>query len=132
MPPKKKTNNSMKMFTKPFVHYHIPNFLPQQQYDKLVDVYQHLQFKNKETDLFHFFQTDELADYPKMQFFKKELQTQFDKLPPMCDGTVKPADTFYSIFASYYFKGNYLLCHDDVIEDRKYAFSYYLEDFPSG
>jgi len=24
-------------------------------------------------------------------------------------------DSFYSIFASYYFKGDYLLCHDDVI-----------------
>jgi len=23
------------------------------------------------------------------------------------------------------------LCHDDVIDDRKYAFSYYLEDHPS-
>jgi len=40
-------------------------------------------------------------------------------------------DTSYNIFASYYFKGDYLLCHDDVIEDRKYAFSYYLEDHPS-
>jgi len=37
-------------------------------------------------------------------------------------------DTTYNIFASYYFNGDYLLCHDDVVEDRKYAFSYYLED----
>jgi Rps23 Pro-64 3,4-dihydroxylase Tpa1-like proline 4-hydroxylase len=35
------------------------------------------------------------------------------------------------MFASYYFKGDYLLCHDDVVDDRKYAFSYYLEDHPS-
>jgi Rps23 Pro-64 3,4-dihydroxylase Tpa1-like proline 4-hydroxylase len=35
------------------------------------------------------------------------------------------------MFASYYFKGDYLLCHDDVIEDRLYAFSYYLEDHDS-
>jgi Rps23 Pro-64 3,4-dihydroxylase Tpa1-like proline 4-hydroxylase len=40
-------------------------------------------------------------------------------------------DTSYNIFASYYFEGGYLLCHDDVIEDRKFAFSYYLEDHPS-
>ena len=41
-------------------------------------------------------------------------------------------ETWYSIFASYYFKGNHLLCHDDVVEDRRFAFSYYLEDFGSG
>ena len=58
MPPKKNITKGTKMFTQPFVHYHIPDFLPTDQYEKLVDVYQHLQFKNKETDLFHFFQTD--------------------------------------------------------------------------
>jgi hypothetical protein len=41
-------------------------------------------------------------------------------------------DTFYNIFASHYFQGDYLLCHDDVVDDRKFAFSYYLEDHPSG
>jgi Rps23 Pro-64 3,4-dihydroxylase Tpa1-like proline 4-hydroxylase len=41
-------------------------------------------------------------------------------------------NSFYSVFASYYFPGDYLLCHDDIIEDRKYAFSYYLEDFDFG
>lgn len=25
-----------------------------------------------------------------------------------------------------------MLCHDDIVEDRKYAFSYYLEDFKDG
>ena len=25
-----------------------------------------------------------------------------------------------------------MLCHDDIVEDRKYAFSYYLEDFEYG
>lgn len=44
---------------------------------------------------------------------------------------IKKQDTFYNMFASYYFKGDYLLCHDDVIEDRLYAFSYYLEDHDS-
>jgi Rps23 Pro-64 3,4-dihydroxylase Tpa1-like proline 4-hydroxylase len=30
-----------------------------------------------------------------------------------------------------YFKGDYLLCHDDVVDDRKYAFILYLADHPS-
>ncbi len=47
------------------------------------------------------------------------------------NGKIKKQDTFYNIFASYYFEGDYLLCHDDVVEDRLYAFSYYLEDHDS-
>jgi Rps23 Pro-64 3,4-dihydroxylase Tpa1-like proline 4-hydroxylase len=50
----------------------------------------------------------------------------------MKSGDIKKEDTFYNIFASYYFDGHYLLCHDDIVDDRLYAFSYYLEDHPSG
>jgi len=82
-------------------------------------IYDHLKFLEKESDLFHFFQTDELAEEAKVAFFRKELSKQFEKITPL-------KDTSYSLFASYYFKGNHLLCHDDVVEDRKYAFSYYL------
>ena len=75
MPPKSKTKSVPKQtkstYSEPFLHYHIPNFLPPQIYEQLVNVYKHLQFKNKQTDLFNFFQTDELADYKKLDFFKK-------------------------------------------------------------
>ena len=115
----------MKKETHPFLHYSLPNFLPAPALQKLVGVYDHLQFLEKESDLFHFFQTKELAQEPSLGFFRKELSKQFEKLAPM-------KETWYSIFASYYFKGNHLLCHDDVVEDRRFAFSYYLEDFASG
>ena len=75
--------------------------------------------------MFHFYQTNELAQEPSLDFFKKELSNQFKEISSM-------KDTSYNIFASYYFKENYLLCHDDVVEDRKFAFSYYLEDHPTG
>ena len=71
-------------------------------------MYNHLQFIEKESDLFHFFQTNELNKEKSLDFFKKELSSQFKQLTDM-------KDTSYSIFASYYFKGNYLLCHDDVV-----------------
>lgn len=115
----------MQKQTDPFVHYSLPNFLPPPALQKLAGVYQHLQFLEKESDLFHFFQTNELAQEPSLGFFRKELSKQFEKLAPL-------KETWYSIFASYYFKGNHLLCHDDVVEDRRFAFSYYLEDFGSG
>lgn len=62
---------TMKKFTQPYLHYQISEFLPRDIYEELLDVYQHLQFKDKETDLFHFFQTDELAQHPKIQPFKR-------------------------------------------------------------
>lgn len=65
-----------------------------------------------------------MVDEPSISFFKEELSKQFAKL-------IDLKDTSYNIFASYYFEGDYLLCHDDVIEDRKFAFSYYLEDHPT-
>jgi prolyl 3-hydroxylase /prolyl 3,4-dihydroxylase len=115
----------MKKHTEPFPHWSIENFLTPQQYKQLAEVYSHLQFIEKESDLFHFYQTHELAEESSLNFFKKALNEPFQQLTSM-------KDTHYNIFASHYFKNNYLLCHDDVVDDRKYAFSYYLEDHPSG
>jgi prolyl 3-hydroxylase /prolyl 3,4-dihydroxylase len=114
----------MKRFEKPYVHYSYPNFLDDASFKKLTTAYDHLQFFEKESDLFHFFQTNELDTEPSIAFLKKKLNAVFEQL---CD----MKDTFYNIFASMYFKGDYLLCHDDVVDDRKYAFILYLADHPS-
>lgn len=45
-------------FTTPFLHYSIPNFLNEESYAKIVNAYNHLEFMEKESDLFHFFQTN--------------------------------------------------------------------------
>lgn len=114
----------MQKFTEPYLHYCLDNFLAPDKYKQAVALYSGLQFSEKESDLFHFFQTQELASEPELGFFKTELTDVFRKL-----GSIE--DTFFNVFASYYFKGNYLLCHDDVVEDRQFAFSYYLEDHNS-
>ena len=56
-----KVQNKMKKFTEPYVHYAIENFLPEEKSGKLKEVYDHLQFLEKQSDLFNFFQTNELA-----------------------------------------------------------------------
>ncbi|EPR79311.1 hypothetical protein SLOPH_822 [Spraguea lophii 42_110] len=38
----------------------------------------------------------------------------------------KDVNTWIDIFASYYNNGSYLLCHDDMVENRLYAFIIYL------
>ena len=115
----------MKEFKKPFLHYAFENFLSTKDHKQIMDAYNHFEFFEKESDLFHFYQTNELANDPSVGFLKKELNKVFGQLCPL-------KDTSYNIFASMYFKGDYLLCHDDVVDDRKYAFCYYLEDHPSG
>ena len=56
-----KAQNKVKKFTEPYAHYAIENFLPEEKYGQLKEVYDHLQFLEKQSDLFHFFQTNELA-----------------------------------------------------------------------
>lgn len=115
---------SMKRFESPYVHYTYENYLDKTTMAQVASVYNHLQFFEKESDLFHFFQTNELAEDSSLSFFKDKLKSTFGQLCSL-------KDTSYNIFASMYFKGDYLLCHDDVVDDRKYAFCYYLEDHPS-
>lgn len=57
----------------PFFHRIIPDFLPPKDYEKIMQIYSKLQFKEKSSDLFHFFQTNELASDKSLDFFRKNL-----------------------------------------------------------
>ncbi|KAK6089988.1 hypothetical protein P3W45_001034 [Vairimorpha bombi] len=112
-------------FEKPFKHILIDDFLSQDNFKLIEEIYRSCQFNLKYTDLFKFLQTDELANKSWLGFFKKELTKIFDTV-------TDTRDTFYTIFASYYRKGDYLSCHDDMVDGRMYAFTYYLSDLESG
>lgn len=112
-------------FEMPFTHYKIDNFLDDKDFNSISNIYDGLQFYEKHTDLFKFLQTNELKTDSSLDFFKNnllDLAKNID-LPNIDD---------IDLFASFYRKGDYLLCHDDLIGNRQYAFSYYLEDFQSG
>lgn len=49
---------SMKKFEQPFLHYSIENFLGPKESKLVEDVYNHFEFFEKESDLFHFYQTN--------------------------------------------------------------------------
>lgn len=112
-------------FTVPFLHYRIKNFLNKDDHKKIKEIYSHLEFYEKHTDLFHFFQTHELNANDELEFFQNNLKSFFSE-------NIKNVSLNLNIFASFYNKGHYLLCHDDLVDDRKFAFSYYLEDYDSG
>ncbi|ORD93644.1 OGFD1 [Enterospora canceri] len=106
----------------PYHHVIYDNFLDDKTYIRIVQLYKKEQFKELKTDLFSFLQTNELID--KIGFFTKELDKILKKEPGK--------EYHYTAFASYYRKNDYLLCHDDCVDGREYAFTYYLDDYESG
>lgn len=112
-------------YVEPFVHYKIKNFLSDTNFTTIKDIYNRLEFFEKHTDLFKFLQTNELKEEHDLNFFK-------DCLMDISDELKLPKSTDIDLFASYYRKGDYLLCHDDLIDDRQYAFSYYIDEYESG
>ncbi|ELQ75733.1 putative component of NuA3 histone acetyltransferase complex [Trachipleistophora hominis] len=138
-----KTNNF------PFVHVVIDNFLTEEEFTKIDEAYKNIKFYEKYTDLYHFFQSEELVGLEGLSFFKNKIYRAIKQLEEhdnfqnnlLCEKSTSnnaqgllsnESKYWFNIFASYYDTGHYLLCHDDLIEDRKYAFSFYLNDFTSG
>lgn len=110
-------------YESPYFHRIIDNFLPDHLFAKMQKMYSEFKFNEIQTDLFKFLQTNELSQ--DLDFFKDQLDTIFSQYTSL-------DDRYYDIFASYYRKGDYLLCHDDLIDNRVYAFTFYLSDFESG
>lgn len=114
----------MQKFETPFFHLLIENFLSSEDFKKIFEAHSKTLFIEKKTDLFHFNQSTELVDSEDLFFFKQKLNALFEQL------TGKEGEL--NIFASYYKHNNYLLCHDDMVDDRRYAFTFYLDDCESG
>lgn len=115
----------MQIYTSPYFHCIIEDFLPKNQFIKLLNIYTELPFSEKHTDLFHFYQTKELNKTTHLDFFITALKDQASKIG------INSIESI-NLFASLYNSNDYLLCHDDVVEDRRYAFSYYLSDHETG
>jgi len=111
---------------KPFPHIGIKNFL--KGYKPLLAAIESGQFYRKDSDLFSFSQTNNLF-YSKnliIQSAVKLFSSQtFSRLISAVSGIKLKAGAL-DVFGSLYEKTNYLLCHDDRVEDRKIAFILYL------
>lgn len=112
-------------FDQPFYHAVIDDFLPDELIDKMEAIHSSLEFWEIQTDLFRFLQTSELNKNRELKFFQDELDGVFQRYHPL-------DNRYYDIFGSAYRKNDYLLCHDDLVDDRVYAFTYYIKDFDGG
>ena len=104
----------------PYEHIIIDNFLSETEFDAVLDVYKNEKFKELSTDLFSFLQSNEIED--KLTNFVKKVEKIVNS----------EQKYFYTCFASFYRKNDFLLCHDDCVDSREYAFTFYLDDFSSG
>jgi Rps23 Pro-64 3,4-dihydroxylase Tpa1-like proline 4-hydroxylase len=111
----------------PFPHVVIDNFLDESFFQKVGDALFEEQFHEKYADLFHFFQTNDLQSSEKMQFFSEFIKNEFIPFMQELSG-ISLDSKIFDAQGSIYGEGNYLLCHDDRLDNRAIAFILYLTD----
>lgn len=99
----------------PFSHIVIDEFLSEDEFLMLIDALTKEEYVPKKSDLFQLKQTNELAEKDSLAPIKKRLlDLNLPKTTNInCSGTL-------------YEDTDYLLCHDDQLDDRKFAFILYL------
>jgi prolyl 3-hydroxylase /prolyl 3,4-dihydroxylase len=117
-----------KRFTeaKPFPHLLVKNVLT--RYTQLLAALKKEKFLPKDTDLFSFKQTNNLAyatHRPLKDFVAFLSSPAFSAfVASLTDLRLQPGAA--DVFGALYESGDYLLCHDDELEGRKAAFLFYL------
>lgn len=120
-----KNTNNLKSTDHPFEYEVLDNFLAEEELERLSKFYNSLTFLKKHSDLFKFTQSFEISNEDELMELKAKLNELFQEKMDL-------KSTYYNIFASYYEKGDFLLCHDDMVDERAYAFTFYIDDFDSG
>ena len=121
----------------PYPHMQLEDFLREDRYEELVDALSDLAFEHKENDLFSLAQTPALqsVEDETIQSFidfmnSKRLRSWFKEITGV-QTTPGELDAFGAIYEDT----DYLLCHDDQLEDRKIAYILYLttlEEYQGG
>jgi prolyl 3-hydroxylase /prolyl 3,4-dihydroxylase len=112
---------------KPFPHILIENFLKDDVATLLAKEIQHARFIEKESDLFHFYQTDDLyfSKNSALKHFNSAcLSWEFFSFVEAVTGVTLKGTL--DMAATLYESTNYLLPHDDKLDGRKIAYIIYL------
>ncbi|XP_076439977.1 prolyl 3-hydroxylase OGFOD1-like [Babylonia areolata] len=123
----KDEHTGVEVFTTPFRHASLPNFVPDKEYlEQLIVELSSLDMNEKNNDLYKFKQSMELkhVNSPCINIFRDILQEQL--LPWFRDVTRFPLNDKVDMFCSNYDYTDTLLCHDDELEERYIAYIYYL------
>jgi len=118
---------------RPFSHIVIDNFLEENFFERLRKAVGKLEFEEKFSDLFFFSQTKDLDSMENeviKEFYEFISSRKFLEFTENI--TLLGNFSFVDMAATLYARGNYLLPHDDTVENRKLAYMLYLEDFKAG
>ncbi len=125
---KQKMNKKEFESSLPFKHIVIDNFLDTEFAVKLISELKKQKFDFKETDLFAFYQTKDLfkTSNPVIKEFIQVLSNELrESISNMTNKKINKIDVFGSIYKDT----NYLICHDDMLENRAFAYILYLNDY---
>ncbi|KAI5188767.1 prolyl 3-hydroxylase /prolyl 3,4-dihydroxylase [Nematocida minor] len=124
MQTQEKTNEGAAYSTTPFYHRVVDGFLPQEVLSSVLEMYKESEFYEKHSDLFHFYQTNELKNEKRYQPFLNMVKNEMKKDLQNINKEVHSPEM--DLFASFYAPGHFLLPHDDCVSQRVLAFSFYL------
>ena len=114
----------------PFPHLVLPDFLNTEKLTKILPALTKEEFIEKEGDLFKFMQTHDFAtsSLPELQDIRTFLSSDAFLSYIETLTKTKLKKNSIDISASLYQNTDYLLPHDDQLENRKVAFHLYLSD----
>lgn len=113
---------------RPFEHIYLDGFLKEDKANALREALLEEEFIHKESDLFSFSQTNDLSESKNellKRFYLFISSEEFADFIRRLTG-LKVKKGALDLSGSLYNSGDYLLCHDDQLEDRKIAYIFYL------
>ncbi|ESO92501.1 hypothetical protein LOTGIDRAFT_120424, partial [Lottia gigantea] len=111
----------------PFFHTILTDFIKEEDFvENLEKELSELDFKEKNNDLYKFHQSDDLkhSSSPHISAFCKLLETDVKEW--LCKISDIELTEEIDVFASKYEYTDILLCHDDELEKRRFAYIYYV------
>ncbi len=120
--------NKKFIFGKPYKHILIKDFLQEDKAKEIFGALKKEKFDHKESDLFSLNQTEDLKfsqNEVLKKFYKFFSSKEFGEWIMVISG-IKLKIGEIDMAGSLYDSCDYLLCHDDRLENRKIAFVYYL------
>lgn len=112
--------------SKPYPHLRIEEVLEPMAFDALLQALQGCEFTHKESDLFSLAQTTDLAENPSPIIKEFVEYVNGEEFREWIKELTGQQATYADAFGAIYQDTDYLLCHDDQLEDRKVAYILYL------